>query len=335
MRVEPHPHIGLQTVTWPLVGEIRHRDSLGSDADLRRGQLNLMTAGNGISHSEYSVGDGPVPLDALQFWVVLPESARHGDGGFERHTDLPTTTLPAATGSDATATVVLGEFAGVHSPATVHTPIVGAEIVVPAGTTVRLPLRPEWEHALLLVEGDAAVPEHAMTRNDMLYLGDSRDDVEVTSSEGGLLFLLGGTPADSGTPASTGTPRPPCLFSRHCLPSRATWPTRPNRHPRQFRHSRQHRHPPPSLPALTPLPALARDLADAPEQAPTPVQALPPVQAPTPVQASTPAQAPTPVQALPVLAPVPAVPLEPPGPTTPTPLFRHSRWLRLDGLSPA
>lgn len=194
MRVEPHPHIGLQTVTWPLVGEIRHRDSLGSDADLRRGQLNLMTAGDGISHSEYSVGDGPVPLDALQFWVVLPESARHGHGGFERHTDLPTTTLPAATGSDAAATVVLGEFAGVHSPATVHTPIVGAEIVVPAGTTVRLPLRPEWEHALLLVEGDAAVPEHAMTRNDMLYLGDSRDGVEVTSSEGGLLFLLGGEP---------------------------------------------------------------------------------------------------------------------------------------------
>lgn len=61
MRVEPHPHIGLQTVTWPLVGEIRHRDSLGSDADLRRGQLNLMTAANGISHSEYSIGESPIP----------------------------------------------------------------------------------------------------------------------------------------------------------------------------------------------------------------------------------------------------------------------------------
>lgn len=89
MRVEPHPHIGLQTVTWPLVGEIRHRDSLGSDADLRRGQLNLMTAGNGISHSEYSIGEDPIPLDALQLWVVLPDGARQGAGGFERHTDLP------------------------------------------------------------------------------------------------------------------------------------------------------------------------------------------------------------------------------------------------------
>lgn len=197
MRVEPHPHIGLQTVTWPLVGEIRHRDSLGSDADLRRGQLNLMTAGNGISHSEYSIGDDPIPLDALQFWVVLPDSARHGSGGFERHTDLPGVVLPAIEGADAGATVVLGEFAGTTSPATVHTPIVGAEIVVPAGSTVRLPLRPEWEHALMLVEGDAAVAAHPLAQNDMLYLGDSRDGVTVSSAQGALLFLIGGEPFEA------------------------------------------------------------------------------------------------------------------------------------------
>ncbi|WP_407361347.1 pirin family protein [Microbacterium sp. LBN7] len=194
MRVEPHPHIGLQTVTWPLVGEIRHRDSLGSDADLRRGQLNLMTAGNGISHSEYSIGDDPIPLDALQFWVVLPESTRHGAAGFERHTELPGVALTADAGADATATVVLGEFAGVRSPATVHTPIVGTEIVLAPGSRVRLPLRPDWEHALMLVEGDAVVSEHPMERNDLLYLGDSRDEVEVSSTEGSLLFLLGGEP---------------------------------------------------------------------------------------------------------------------------------------------
>ena len=196
MRVEPHPHIGLQTVTWPLIGEIRHRDSLGSDADLRRGQLNLMTAGNGISHSEYSIGEEPIPLDALQLWVVLPEGARQGVGGFERHADLPTLALPAEEGPDATATVVLGEFAEVVSPATVHTPIVGAEIAVPAGTRVRLPLRTDWEHAIMLVEGDAQVATHGMTQNDVLYLGDSRDEVEVTSTQGALLFLIGGEPFD-------------------------------------------------------------------------------------------------------------------------------------------
>ncbi|WP_431074447.1 pirin family protein [Microbacterium phyllosphaerae] len=196
MRVEPHPHIGLQTVTWPLVGEIRHRDSLGSDADLRRGQLNLMTAGNGISHSEYSIGDDPIPLDALQFWVALPDGARQGVGGFERHTDLPQVTLIAHEGPDATATVVLGEFAGTASPATVHTPIVGAEIVVPAGSRVRLPLREHWEHAIMLVEGDISLSEHEMTRNDMLYLGDSRQAIDVASTQGALLFLVGGEPFD-------------------------------------------------------------------------------------------------------------------------------------------
>lgn len=194
MRVEPHPHIGLQTVTWPIVGEIRHRDSLGSDVDLRRGQLNLMTAGNGISHSEYSIGDDPIPLDALQFWVVLPDGARQGAGGFERHTGLPQVSLQADEGAAATATVVLGELAGVTSPATVHTPIVGAEIVVPAGTRIRIPLRPEWEHALMLVEGDAVVSTHAMAQNEMLYLGDSRGDVEVSSAHGALLFVIGGEP---------------------------------------------------------------------------------------------------------------------------------------------
>src|SRR5690242_14507821 len=89
MRVEPHPHIGLQTVTWPFVGDVRHRDSVGSDVVVARGALNLMTSGAGISHSEYSVGDGAVPLDALQLWVALPESRRHGEPAFERHEELP------------------------------------------------------------------------------------------------------------------------------------------------------------------------------------------------------------------------------------------------------
>jgi predicted GNAT family acetyltransferase len=137
MRVEPHPHIGLQTVTWPLVGEVRHRDTLGNDVVVRRGVLNLMTSGAGIAHSEYSLGEDAVPLDALQLWVALPESRRHGAAEFERHENLPIVTLDDGR-SGATATVVVGDFAGVPSPATMHTPIVGAEIHVPAGSRVRL-----------------------------------------------------------------------------------------------------------------------------------------------------------------------------------------------------
>lgn len=194
MRVEPHPHIGLQTVTWPLVGDMRHRDSEGSDVALTRGQLNLMTAGNGISHSEYSIGEEEIPLDALQLWVVLPESARHGTPAFEQHTSLPTATLPASSGADATATVVLGEFAGIRSPATVHTPIVGAEISLAAGSQVDLPLDGAWEHAIILVNGDVSIDGRASTRDEMLYLGDARSQVTVASAEGALLFVLGGEP---------------------------------------------------------------------------------------------------------------------------------------------
>lgn len=199
MRVEPHPHIGLQTVTWPLVGEIRHRDTIDSDVVLRRGQLNLMTAGQGIAHSEYSVGEEAGPLDALQLWVVLPDGAATGAPGFEQHLSLPGLTLPAETGSDADVTVVMGSYAGVDSPATAYTPIVGAEIRLERGTSVVLPFDPAWEHGLLLVEGDARVSgsdlaETALSTDDVLFLGDSREGVTVSSESGALLFLLGGEP---------------------------------------------------------------------------------------------------------------------------------------------
>ncbi len=193
MRVEPHPHVGLQTVTWPVVGDVRHRDSVGSDVVIGRGALNLMTSGAGIAHSEYSLGDDPVPLDALQFWVALPESRRHGPPAFERHGALPNVTLPGG----AEAIVVLGEFAGTVSPATVHTPIVGAEIRLPAGTRVRLPLTPAWEHALVVIEGVASVvaePAASLERGDLLYLGLGRDGIDVSTHDDATLFLLGGEP---------------------------------------------------------------------------------------------------------------------------------------------
>jgi len=193
MRVEPHPHIGLQTVTWPFVGEVRHRDAIGSDVVVRRGVLNIMTSGAGISHSEYSVGDDPVPLDALQLWVALPESRRHGERDFERIGDLPVVDL----GGGAAAQVVVGEFAGTASPARMYTPIVGAEITVPAGASVRLPLTPEWEYAVVgisgaptvLVDDPVAVPDLGL-----LHLGVQRSHVEITATTDATVFLLGGEP---------------------------------------------------------------------------------------------------------------------------------------------
>jgi redox-sensitive bicupin YhaK (pirin superfamily) len=199
MRVEPHPHIGLQTVTWPFSGVIRHRDSIDSDVLLSRGALNLMTSGAGISHSEYSVGEEAVELDALQLWVALPEARRHGGPAFERHEHLPTLELAAPADPAATATVVLGELGGVASPATVHTPIVGAEIALAPGARIDLPLHSDWEYAIVGVEGVAGVaaaPDAGIDvdRHHLLYLGTGRDHVEIAAPEGALIFVLGGEP---------------------------------------------------------------------------------------------------------------------------------------------
>ncbi|GAA3635966.1 pirin family protein [Microbacterium awajiense] len=208
MRVEPHPHIGLQTVTWPFLGEVRHRDSVGSDVVVRRGALNIMTSGAGIAHSEYSVGDEPVPLDVLQLWIALPESRRHGPPAFERHEDLPHVELDVVGGA-AHAAVIVGEFAGAVSPANVYTPIVGVELHLAAGTRVEVPLRPEWEHALVGIDGEvsvapsvaAAAPSpgdasDAVTVADMhlLYLGTRRTSITLTSEIDATVFLMGGEP---------------------------------------------------------------------------------------------------------------------------------------------
>ncbi len=200
MRVEPHPHIGLQTVTWPLTGEIRHRDSVGSDVVLTPGALNLMTSGHGIAHSEYTVTDGPIPLDGLQLWVALPEGARHGQGLFETHPTLPRVTLRSDNGADATAIVVMGRFAGTESPATTFTPIVGAQIELPAGARVKLPLTHRWEHGIAMLDGAVTVvDEHGAQlphadSNEVLYLGNERSEVILQTAGGARVFLLGGEP---------------------------------------------------------------------------------------------------------------------------------------------
>ena len=189
--------MGLQTVTWPLSGEIRHRDTLGSDVVLRPGALNLMTSGRGIAHSEYSIGDEPSRLDALQLWVALPEHARHGARGFESHTHLPRVAL----GDGAEAIVVIGTLAGVTSPATTFTPIVGADVTLNPGAEATVALNPAWEYALVGLEDDHTVrgdhsvgPTAGPGDGDLLYLGTGMTSARLTSREGARLFLLGGEP---------------------------------------------------------------------------------------------------------------------------------------------
>ena len=189
MRVLPHPHTGLQTVTWPLAGEIRHRDSLGSDVIIKPGQLNLMTSGAGIAHSEFSLGGGDSLLHALQLWVALPSEVAPGPAGFEQHRNLP-----QLVESGLRATVFIGELGDARSPATVHTPMVGADLEIDAGAAVTLPLRADFEHAVLVIAGSVEVAQTELDAGPLLYLGTGRTELSLASSVGARLVLLGGEP---------------------------------------------------------------------------------------------------------------------------------------------
>ncbi|MFF0863383.1 pirin family protein [Nonomuraea sp. NPDC003560] len=178
MRVPPHPHTGLQTVTWLLAGEVLHRDSVGSLSRVRPGRLNLMTAGRGISHSEESPG---TTLHGVQLWVALPEAHRRTAPAFEHHA-----TLPVLSGPGFDATVIMGTLGGVTSPATTYTPLVGAEVTVDG--TGEVPLDPAFEHGLLLLDGEVeqAVP------GALRYLPPGPGTLRLSGR--GRVLLIGGEP---------------------------------------------------------------------------------------------------------------------------------------------
>jgi hypothetical protein len=148
-----------------------------------------MTAGRGISHAETSTRTSPV-LRGVQLWVALPDADRDGPPGFEHHPELP---VHAADG--LTARVMLGELAGVASPATTYSPIVGAELTLPAGPTASLPLEPGWEHAVLPLADGVQVDGEPVRAGALAYLGCGRDRLLVASrTEGAQALLLGGAP---------------------------------------------------------------------------------------------------------------------------------------------
>jgi quercetin 2,3-dioxygenase len=189
MRVPPHPHTGLQTVTWLVAGEVLHRDSLGSLATIRPGEVNLMTAGHGIAHSEESPAAHPPVMHGLQLWIAMPEEARHGAPRFEHHAGLPVLEI-----DELGVTVVVGALGAARSPAVVHTPLLGAEVVVPASAAGRLPLSRGFEHAALVLDGAAQIEGTTLTPGSLLYLGIGREELNVHSGSGARLFLLGGEP---------------------------------------------------------------------------------------------------------------------------------------------
>jgi redox-sensitive bicupin YhaK (pirin superfamily) len=189
MQVPPHPHIGLQTVTWLIAGTVLHRDSLGSEQLIRPGQLNLMTAGRGIAHAEESPEDHDPWLHGVQLWLALPDAHRQVAPDFEHHAELPALRLG---GLDAT--VFAGSLAGVASPARVFSGVTGAEISAQADARGAVPLAPHYEHVLFAAFGTAAADGTALRPGSLLYLPPGRESVDVAAREGARLFLLGGEP---------------------------------------------------------------------------------------------------------------------------------------------
>lgn len=194
LDVGPHPHIGLHTVTWLLDGAVRHNDSLGSDQLIRPGQLNLMTAGHGVVHSEQSDRQRTGSLHGLQLWIAQTDDTRHGAPDFAHHAQLPGVEL-----GNGEATILLGEFAGQRSGASVDSDLLGLDMQLTAGSAL-LPLRTDYEYALYVVTGDltAAGPsgEAHIGPGQLLPLPPGATEVTLTVPDQARALLLGGMPLE-------------------------------------------------------------------------------------------------------------------------------------------
>ena len=188
MVLPPHPHTGLATVSWLFAGALDHRDSAGFQQRVRPGEINLMTAGRGISHSEYSTPETTV-LHGAQLWVALPEAARFTDPDFEHYAP------PELRGDGWRARVFLGSALGSTSPVRTHTELLGAELCLDPGVTMHVDVDPEFEHGVLVDAGQVSAEGQLLRPADLGYLPPGRPELELGAGEEPVrLLLLGGTP---------------------------------------------------------------------------------------------------------------------------------------------
>lgn len=190
MVVAAHPHTGLQTATWLFEGHIEHRDSIGSVQLITPGQLNLMTAGHGISHSEVSLADTKL-LHAVQLWIALPKGSIDIAPAFEHQSDLPQ--LEMAEG--ASATVIAGEFMGHRAHTKIFSPLLGVELRLKAGTSIELPLNPNFEHGFLAVQGEVQVNQTEVPISAIEFIEVGATSATIAAgAEDSIILLLGGEP---------------------------------------------------------------------------------------------------------------------------------------------
>lgn len=184
MSVAAHPHTGLQTASWLFDGIVEHRDSLGSHQLIRPGELNLMTAGSGIAHSELSV-EGETDFHGVQLWIALPDSVRNQEPHFEHHENLPVVNLGANL-----IKVFAGKLAGAQSPAAIYTELVGAEISIVED--FELEINQNFEYGVLVVAGDIQVDGETVQVGSLRYLPAGQ--AKINFSGNGKVIFLGGIP---------------------------------------------------------------------------------------------------------------------------------------------
>jgi redox-sensitive bicupin YhaK (pirin superfamily) len=195
MEVRPHPHIGLATVTYLFEGGIFHRDSLGYAQAIRPGDVNWMTAGSGIAHSERTEPEmrrTGFRMHGVQTWVALPKAHEETAPSFEH---VKAARLPSWRDGETSLRLIVGSYAGRTAPTTHFSPIfyVGAEL--PAGG--KIAVSPEHpERAIYLADGDAAVGDRLLGRGDLAVLRAAQPAEIVAGAKGAKLMLLGGAPMD-------------------------------------------------------------------------------------------------------------------------------------------
>jgi redox-sensitive bicupin YhaK (pirin superfamily) len=189
MDVAPHPHMGLQTVTWLLDGEVVHDDSLQQEAVLRPGGVNVMTSGDAIAHAERTPDVNTGRLNGVQLWTALPERHRRGSASFQHLPGVPVVEFPGGI-----ARVFSGTLGPSTSPAVHFSPLVGADLQIHRGETLAIPVHRAHEHALLLLTGDATLHGQTLQSDTLYYLGTQREEIAITSAAGSRVLLIGGMP---------------------------------------------------------------------------------------------------------------------------------------------
>jgi redox-sensitive bicupin YhaK (pirin superfamily) len=188
MNLPGHPHTGLQTVSWLFAGELEHLDTIGTRSLVRAGEMNLMTSGRGIAHSEFTTPNTKV-LHGVQLWVALPEHDRFTEPRFEHYVPHPFTI------ADAHITVFLGSLMGSTSPVRTSTPLLGAQLDLTPGSTLNLDVDPTFEHGILLDSGDVRVDGVTATDAELLYIPTGSTSVTIAAGNRPVrAVLLGGEP---------------------------------------------------------------------------------------------------------------------------------------------